>query len=169
MKKRLSVFFLIGMIISASLAGCGKLSASSLDRALELLQEKRSEAEESTQADNEEGVKVFTRKPDMESRDNHYKLTSIWWIESEYDADGNTTKMTYYVNDTDMKSRVGKIAYWWELEHDSNGNISKHITYNPDGSINDWKEYEWDSDGNMLKYTIYNPDGSIEESGTPKH
>lgn len=158
MRKRRLVQFLTAMAILVVLVGCGD-RREPIGELSEALQEKSSEAEE---------VKTFTRKPDMELRNNKMELTAVWWLENECDADGVVTKITYYENDTDFRSRVGKKIYWEEYGHDSNGNLVKFIRYNLDGSIEDWKEYDRDSDGNIVKYRIYNSDGSIKESGTLK-
>ena len=163
MKKRLLVLFLIGMIVSAVLAGCGKRSES-INGALESSQEKGNETEESTQTDDK--VRTFTRKPDAEVRNNEWEITSIGWYEGEYDDAGNLIKLMYYSNDTDMKSKVGTLYYWEEYGYDANSNMSKHIVYDADGNIDSWKEYEYDADGKLSKYIRYNPDGSIEESKT---
>lgn len=163
MKKRLLALFLIGMIASAALAGCGKRSES-IDGASESSQEKGNGTEESTQTDDK--VRTFTRKPDVEERNSELEITSIGWYEDEYDDAGNLIKLMYYSNDTDMKSKVGTLYYWEEYGYDANGNMSKHIVYDADGNIDNWKEYEYDADGKLSKYIGYNPDGSIKESKT---
>ena len=82
------------------------------------------------------------------------------WSEYEYDKSGNQTKRTnYYTDDAD-----GYIDSWFEFDYDSSDNLETKTKYKSDGSIKNWTEYEYDDEGNLEVETVYDSDGNVTKS-----